>query len=126
MRKHFSRDRGKKTVYDACQNLQLFDREYFFKNFRMDTINVWGFTFLDRSNYSKACFKEIKCNPGGTLCCLTIFSDWILSNNNWYKLQDKSPKKSVHHVCCPAKSPKFFRQFLYLTPPSSCFYMVMP
>ena len=36
MRKHFSRDRGKKTVYDACQNLQLFDREYFFKNFRMD------------------------------------------------------------------------------------------
>ena len=37
MRKYFLRERGKKTVYDACQNLQLFDREYFFKNFRRDT-----------------------------------------------------------------------------------------
>ena len=40
MRKDFSRERGKNIVYDACQNLQLFDREYFLKNFRMDTINV--------------------------------------------------------------------------------------
>ena len=38
--KTFFKRARKKTVYDACQNLKLFDREYFFKNFRMDKINV--------------------------------------------------------------------------------------
>ena len=31
----------------------------------------------------------------------------------WYKLQDKSYGKGLHHVCFPVKFPNVFRQLLY-------------
>ena len=31
----------------------------------------------------------------------------------WYKLQDNSPRKGLHHVCFPVKFPKIFRQLFY-------------
>ena len=31
----------------------------------------------------------------------------------WYKPQDNSPRKVLHHVCFPVKFPKIFRQLFY-------------
>ena len=84
------------------------------------------FTFLGSSNYAKVVFTEIKCNPcEETLCYFAILSDWKLSNNIWYKLQKKSPKKGLHHVCFPVKFPNIFRQLFYWTHPDSCFYLLI-
>ena len=43
----------------------------------------------------------------------------------WYKLQDNSPRKGLHHVWFPVKFPKILRQLFYLTPPESCSYMLI-
>ena len=31
----------------------------------------------------------------------------------WYKLQVKSPRKDLHHVCFPVRFPKTFRKLFY-------------
>ena len=87
MRKIFQEREEKSLFTTLVKDLQLFGREYFFKNFRMDTrtfedLLSWIAPIIQKSSLRYPC--------GETLCYFTIFSDWRLSNNNWYKLQDKS------------------------------------
>ena len=72
MRKNLSREE-KNLLTMLVKDLQFFDWEYFFKNFRMDTR-----TFEDLLSWIAAIiqvfFTEIKCNPcGRPLCYFTIF-----------------------------------------------------
>ena len=43
----------------------------------------------------------------------------------WCKLEDKSPRKGLQHVCFPVKFPKIVGQYFYWTPPDSCSYMLI-